>query len=719
MLYDYLKYGFGAFALVLAFSAYAFKSKRGVLVWAALSSLFAAVAAHYQVFWVVASMALMVPWALVCAGDWIDSAWRGKVGLCVALALASVLALYPTYIDERFNRPYYNPNISTEEQTALDQRAAAGELGFGRFICANIPFRMVRGLDLKGGFRVEYTVDVQEAIKDKRDRYYDDLQTTLARTFELTKADALPTADQVASLRQRVSFEKPREDVGKIVLKFVADEDAAKLDAAFLKRFDQELSLVRSTDRKVATFHIKKDVEEQIRDSAVAQAKDKILRRVDSLGLKEATISSRGDDIVVEVPGDDRRQFDAIKDIISRTARLEFKLLAEEDDFFGPISQDCPSCAAEGISWNVENAPQGEGKATLPRVFAELSPRAGESMADAHARFDAWGKTLPVPDTHQIAFEKQAPELGDDGKYKDTGWRSVYVLSRAEITGDMIRDASKAPDQSNGAGMGGWVVHMDFSPQGSDRFEKITGANVGKRFAIILDEKVESAPKIITKISGGSAQITMGQGGTAEQLKSATDLELVLKSGALPAPIDYKGEQQIGPSLGSDAIVQGLKGAVLSSMLVFFVMVLIYSRAGFIANIAVIFNMVLQVAILAMLGASMTLPGLAGLSLTIGIAVDANVLINERIRDELRAGKSPRQAVDIGYDRAFSAIVDGHVTTLISGLILFQYGSGPIKGFAVTLIVGMIVSLFTGVVCTRLVFDWVVRWRKVKQLSLG
>ena len=477
---------------------------------------------------------------------------------------------------------------------------------------------------------------------------------------------------------------------------------------------------MRSTDRKVATFHIKKEVEETIRNSAVAQAKDKILRRVDSLGLKEATISTRGDDIVVEVPGDDTRQFESIKAIISQTARLEFKMLDDEADFFAPLSQSCPSCDAEGIVFGLENAPMGEGKGTKTIAYAELKLRPGETMNDSHKRFSAWAATLPVPDTHQIAFMKLEPELGEDGKFKDTGWRSMYVLSRAEITGDMIRDAGKEPDQSNGGGMGGWLVRMEFSPQGADRFEKITGANVKKRFAIILDEKVESAPVINQKISGGSAVITMGTNGSAaDQLKSASDLELVLKSGALPAPIDYKGEQRIGPSLGTDAILQGVKGAALSSLLVFFVMVLIYSRAGLIANVAVMFNLVLQIAILAMLGASMTLPGLAGLSLTIGIAVDANVLINERIRDELRAGKSPRQAVDIGYDRAFSAIVDGHVTTLISGLILFQYGSGPIKGFAVTLIVGMIVSLFTGVVCTRLVFDWVVRWRKVKQLSLG
>jgi preprotein translocase subunit SecD len=262
-------------------------------------------------------------------------------------------------------------------------------------------------------------------------------------------------------------------------------------------------------------------------------------------------------------------------------------------------------------------------------------------------------------------------------------------------------------------------VSMDFTPTGADRFEDITGRNVKRRFAIILDEKVESAPVIQTKIGGGRAQITMGSQNPDQQLQDARKLELVLRSGALPAPISPSNEQRIGPSLGKDAIQQSMKGAIASGVLVVVFMVVIYSRAGLIADVAVVFNLILQIAVLAMFGASMTLPGIAGLVLTMGIAVDANVLINERIREELRNGKSPRAAVDIGYDKAFSAILDGHVTTLLSGLILAQYGTGPIKGFAITLIVGIAISLFTGVVCTRLMFDWAVRGRKIKTLSLG
>jgi preprotein translocase subunit SecD len=282
----------------------------------------------------------------------------------------------------------------------------------------------------------------------------------------------------------------------------------------------------------------------------------------------------------------------------------------------------------------------------------------------------------------------------------------------------MVREAIASPDDS-GKGLGGWHVRMDMTPIGGDRFEDITGRNINRRFAIILDGKVESAPVIITKIPGGVATITMGSGNPEQQLADSRKLELVLKSGALPAPISPSNEQRIGASLGRDAIVQAGKGTLAGALLVLVFMVTYYSRAGMIANICVVFNLILQLALLAMIGASMTLPGMAGLTLTIGIAVDANVLINERIREELRHGKSPRAAVDVGYDKAFSAIIDGHATTLIAGIILAQYGSGPIKGFAVTLFIGVLVSLFTGVVCTRLMFDWAVRARKVKYLHLG
>ncbi len=717
MIYVYLKYGFIGLTLLFALAAFAVKSRRGALVWAAGAAGAAALSAQYHVFWTLAVFGLMVPWALVTAGHILDVGWRLKTGFCVMLAFACALCLYPTYMDERYG-PYIDPNLPSEQAVALETQAKGGDASVGAFVRENVPFRLVRGLDLKGGFRVEYTVDVQEAIKDKRDRYYDDLRTALSRSLGFSKEDGVPSVDELNKLTERVKVEKPREDAGKIVLTFQSDEDAAKVNDEFLKKFVQELTVLRGGDKKVVTFHIKQEVEASVRKSAVEQAKEKILRRVDTMGLKEASVSTREDDIVVEVPGDNRKQFEEIKEIISQTARLEFKMLDDGADFFKEAAEEWrankrPEIAAEGIRFAQENVPLGQGKSQVS-WYAVIEKREGETMNEALKRFRTWASAFPVPDTHEISFGK----VYDNTDRKENGWRTYYLYGRAEVTGDMIREAQAGSDQSGG-GLGGWQVNLTFTPVGADRFEAVTGANIQHRFAIILDEKIESSPVIQGKISGGSARITMGGGGAEQQLQDAKKLELVLKSGALPAPIEYKGEQQVGPSLGADAIFSGLKGAGIGTGLVLIAMLVIYSRAGLIANVAVLFNLVLQIAILAMFGASMSLPGIAGLALTIGIAVDANVLINERIRDELRAGKSPRQAVDIGYDKAFSAIIDGHATTLISGLILSQFGSGPIKGFAYSLWIGMLTSLFTGVLCTRLAFDWAVRWRKVKQLSLG
>ncbi|WP_437719330.1 protein translocase subunit SecD [Sorangium sp. So ce448] len=717
MLLNIFQYGFAGVAGLCLLGAWLSRAKRSVFAWAALSAGAAAIAAHYHVFWALATFGLMVPWALLCVGPWIDFAWRVKTGFVLFLALGSALAIYPTYHDERHGRPVHT-GLSSEEVAEQETQARAGELGFSRFLTSNIPFRLVRGLDLKGGLRLVYTVDVDEAISDKRDRYYDDLRAALAKSFGFHEGDKPPTIEEMQKLQTKLRIEKSREQADTIAITFNDPADSEKINDEFLAKFLHELQLQRSADRRVAKFRIRDEVSSNIRERAVSQAKETVLRRVDGLGLKEASVSTRDEDVIIEVPGDDEASFTTIREIISQTARLEFKMVDDDQDFFEPIArsakeEDLP----KGLTFSIENAPVGPGK-TKPVHFARMVRAEHEEMRDTLKRLREWVGTLQVPADNEIGYGKLYEFNEEKDAIEEIGWRTYFLFSKAEITGDMVRDAQALPDQSDG-GLGGWYVSMDFTPTGADRFEDITGRNVKRRFAIILDEKVESAPVIQTKIGGGRAQITMGSQNPDQQLQDARKLELVLRSGALPAPISPSNEQRIGPSLGKDAIQQSMKGAIASGVLVVVFMVVIYSRAGLIADIAVIFNLILQIAVLAMFGASMTLPGIAGLVLTMGIAVDANVLINERIREELRNGKSPRAAVDIGYDKAFSAILDGHVTTLISGLILAQYGTGPIKGFAITLIVGIAISLFTGVVCTRLMFDWAVRGRKIKTLSLG
>lgn len=715
MLHNVFVFSFAGIAALCAVGAWISRPKRSIFVLAALAAACAAISAYYYVFWAFALFALCVPWVVFCALPWIDLNWRARVGFVLFLALGSALVIYPTYHDERYGRMSFE-GPSKEQNKELLEQAQRGDLGFKQYLLSNIPFRLSRGLDIKGGQRLVYTVQVEEAIKDKRDYYYDRLREQLTTAFGYHEGEKRPTLEEMSKLVEKVELRRPRDRVDEVVVTFKDPNDSKKIDDAFLKTLAPELNVLRSADQKTVTFRIKSEVESQIRERAVTQAKDTVQRRVDGFGVKEVGLASRDEDIILEIPGENEAQFKEIKDIVAQTARLEFKMVDDDHDFFQQFEND-PEVTKLGIRIMLENAPLGPGK-TAPRRYAFMPRGENEDINETLKRLKAWTGELTVPTDNEISFQKQVEYDADKGVWEDTGWRTYFLHAKADVTGDMIREARAQPDQSDRS-FGGWLVALEFTPVGGDRFEDVTGKNVKRRFAIVLDGKVESAPVINQKIGGGRGVITMGQGGLDEQAQNAKNLELVLRAGALPAPIELSNEQRIGPSLGQDAIAQGLKGAAAGAVLVLLFMSVYYARAGLIANAAVIFNLVLQVAILAMFGASMTLPGIAGLALTIGIAVDANVLINERIREELRQGKSARQAVDIGYDKAFSAILDGHVTTLISGLILAQYGTGPIKGFAVTLIVGIAVSLFTGVVCTRILFDWAVRGRKVKKLSVG
>ena len=726
MIYTILAITFGVFALASLVGAWIKRNKRVALLWAFSCAAIAAGAAYEHVFWPVGVFGLMTLWAWVTALAAMNTAWRAKVGVAVYIVLLAGFCMYPTIHDEIIcsedrgdaipdSCPLKMADMPAEARADLEQRAEQGDAGFKRFLLSNMDFRMVRGLDLKGGLRLVYTVDVDEAIKDKRDRYYDAVRERLTKSFQLSASDD-PTVEEMQKLTDYVTLRKPRDHVDTIILEFKSADDAKKhVNDEFLSHFLGELNVVRSTDGLTVTFRIRNEAESLIRESAVKQAKETIHRRIDGMGVKEAAISTRDEDIIVEIPGSDDRAFQEIRDIISQTARLEFKLLDDSVNFMEPFTT--AEGLPEGLHFEIENAPLGPGK-TQPNFYARLDALKGETVEAALKRFKEWAATLPVDEDHEIGFEKVYQFDEDTSQYSAVGWRTFYLRGKAELTGDMVRDAVAQADQSD-TGFGQWYVLMNLTPRGAEMFETITEANVKKRFAIILDGKVESAPEIREKIGGGTARITMGAGGVQQQHKDAKKLELVLRSGALPAPISPSNEQRIGPSLGHDSIGQGLEAAGVGGLLVLAMIFLFYRQAGFIAGFAVFLNLALQLTVLAMFSASMTLPGIAGLALTVGMAVDANVLINERIKEELAAGKGARAAVQLGYDKAFSAIIDGNATTLISALILAQYGTGPIKGFAVTLIVGMLCNLFTGVVVTRLFFEFWVRGRRDVKLGIG
>jgi preprotein translocase subunit SecD len=309
-----------------------------------------------------------------------------------------------------------------------------------------------------------------------------------------------------------------------------------------------------------------------------------------------------------------------------------------------------------------------------------------------------------IPEDDELLMEKKT-----DATTGAVSEIPLVVKKKAMITGDLLTDAQIRIDSQYNQP----YVAIDFNSTGARLFDQVTAANVGKRFAIILDNNIYSAPVIRERISGGSAQIS---GSFTE--REASDLALVLRAGSLPAPVTIIQNETVGPSLGQDSINKGLIAGLIGVALVVVFMTIYYKLSGLVANFGMVLNIIFLMGALAALGATLTLPGIAAIVLLIGMSVDSNVLIFERIREELRLGKTPKAALDAGYDKAFLTIMDSHVTTLITAAVLFQFGTGPVKGFAVSLSLGIIINLFTSLLATRVVFDLILDRCRVKRLSI-
>jgi preprotein translocase subunit SecD len=312
--------------------------------------------------------------------------------------------------------------------------------------------------------------------------------------------------------------------------------------------------------------------------------------------------------------------------------------------------------------------------------------------------------TKPAPGTEVLYGQERDAVTGQ------VRGKVPYTVERKTLmTGEVIADARVRPATQ----LEGPYVELVLNGRGAKLFEEISAANVGRQLAIVLDNTVYSAPVIRERIGGGRASIT----GNFE-LREARDLAIVLRAGALPAPVTLAEERTVGPTLGRDSVRQGVLSFAVGGALVVLFMLVYYRGAGLLADAALVLNVFFIVAALAAFEATLTLPGIAGLVLTLGMAVDANVLINERIREELRLGKTVRAAIEAGYERALPAILDSNITTFLSGVILFQFGSGPVKGFAVTLCIGLVTSVFTAVVCTRIVYDYRLASRRMTSVSI-
>jgi protein-export membrane protein SecD len=393
-----------------------------------------------------------------------------------------------------------------------------------------------------------------------------------------------------------------------------------------------------------------------------------IRNRIDEFGVAEPQISSQGSDrVVVELPG--IKDVDRAKDLIGRTAKLEFKMVDEEalktvmlPELISQIEKEKNISFKEGT----------EGK------FSEYVKQINEA---------AKGK---IPEGSEIAFEKS-----------ELTRIPLLLKSKAEVTGNDLQDAQVSFNQESQRP----EVAFELNPKGAVTFEKLTGDNVGRRLAIVLDGIVHSAPNINSKI-GARGVITTGRGGYDEALRESKDLAIVLRAGALPAQLELMEQRVVGPSLGADSVSKGAFASILGILAVFLLTAVYYRISGMIAVASLLLNVILVLAILVWLEATLTLPGIAGIALTVGIAVDSNVVIYERIREELGLGKAIGAAVEAGFDKAFKTILDANVANGIAAIILMVYGSGPVKGFAVTMIIGIITTLFTAVFVCRVLFDF-------------
>lgn len=552
------------------------------------------------------------------------------------------------------------------------------------------------GLDLQGGLRLIYEVGVDAAIEDKRDHVAESIVQELAEKAKIKNVKA------VGSKQNNYEFDLVFPNASKM------KSDAAK---EVLKNHRRE-AIEESESGLTVHMALKDELVDETEKMSIKQAVETISIRIDKMGLANTSVIPREQnrDIIVQIPGVDEKLISRIKRIIAQTARLELKIVDDNGttEFFktGKMKEKLSALAdKKDASISLHQEP-GSGHYYLS-AKNKLRGKNGRQILEAFL------DGVELPDNREISFQQQQGKDSAGNPTADVTWRTYYTVKVAGITGEYIDEAAVQFGEQ-----GKPNVSLRFNQEGAGIFADLTEKNVQKRMAIILDGKVQSAPVIQEKIAGGNCQITLGRADALDNLMSeANDLVVVLNAGALPAPIKPVTESTVGPQLGEDAIAMGKIAFLVAIIAILIFMIIYYRIAGLAADLALVCNGVFIVAILSGAAATLTLPGIAGIILTIGMAVDANVIIYERIREELRGGKSPRAAVDTGYKRAFWTIFDAQITTFIAGVVMFQYGTGAIKGFAVTLLIGIITSMFSAIFVSRLVLDFMTR-RRADQLSI-
>lgn len=606
-----------------------------------------------------------------------------KIFLILAAVVVSLIFLYPTFEDYQYRKKL--SSLSGQDSITYLEQNQEGIL--------NARLKRIKlGLDLQGGMRVVLEVDVIKLIED------------IAKNKD----------DNFASIIKEVRAQTSVNDESVIpVLGKKFQEHGVRMSRYY--------GNIRDADNTVLSY-LNGETEK-----AVDRAIEIVRNRVDQYRVSEPNIQKQGSRrIIVELPGvKDERE---VQTLLRGTAKLEFRLLRDPaiahnvmqsiDNFLaGKVPADTgvasktaqkgekPRDALDDLLGGNKPAPTDTTKeAQFMRehpFFSYVSPDqrgTGEGYVFDINR-DRVIRLLARPDVQRILpvdFEflwSAKTDLTPDGKK----FYHLYAVKRVpELTGGVVVDARASVDPNDNRP----IVNMEMNTEGAREWARITGANVNKRIAIALDNAVFSAPTVINKIVGGRSQIT-----GMESPNEARLLEIVLRAGALPAPVSIIEQRSVGPSLGEDSIRSGVNSTLWAVILTVVFMLVYYHNAGAMADVALVFNILFLLGVMAGFSATLTLPGIAGVVLTLGIAVDANVLINERIREEIAGGKTLRAAIDAGYARAFSAILDSNVTTFLTGVVLYQFGSGPVQGFALTLMIGIVASMFSAIIITHVIFN--------------
>ncbi|MBM7115537.1 protein translocase subunit SecD [Archangium primigenium] len=588
-----------------------------------------------------------------------DRGWYWRLGLVVGVTLLTIWFLIPSY--------YSLFHVERSQRNNL----AAIDAAMPRW-APPAKYRINLGLDLQGGIHMVMRVDTKTALEKRTERRGDQI----ARYVNEKQLGQVSVSTDPDRLQVTLTAQDP------------ATMDAIEKEVL---SNNQDFSKV-SRDGGKLTIALADSQTTRFREEAVDQAMLVIRKRIDKWGVAEVDVRKLGSDAIqISLPG--RNNPEQAKELVGTTAQLEFHMVDDTTDFFRQTYQNTPPPEGSNITLTTaEGFPQLEG-ANREALLGYVK-----------------GK---VPQDRVVLLEciASATRRGVCDSY-----RTYLVEKEAPLTGESLTGADASLSQLNEP-----EVNISFDANGARQFELLTEKGVGRRMAIVLDDYVQSAPRINERIGGGRARITMGRSGgrpLEQWLADAQTLALALKAGALPAPVTTGEIRQVGASLGDELIRKGGLAAAVGVLCVVVFMVVYYRSAGLIADVALLLNGLLILGGLAFFNATLTLPGIAGFVLTLGIAVDANVLINERIREELSHGKSARVAVDQGYDRAFWTIFDAHVTALIAGFILFFTGTGPVRGFATTLIIGLLASLFTSILVTRVIMTYFVHGKNAQTVSV-